>query len=147
MGNEPLGAKTSEAITEKDFWSYLCFQQRRLWFSPHLERERQNELKSRVLRWRELDLMLFLTSTGMTGTVTRNVGLGDHVHKISGGDRQLAILSADSSLAHVTGKGLVLQPDRHLPFSPYREPELLRAASERRLEIDVATLLYLSGYF
>jgi hypothetical protein len=111
------------------------------------EFERQNELKSRVLRWRELDLMLFLTSTGMTGTATRNVNLGDQVHKFSGGDRQLAILSADSSMAHVTGKGLELQPDNHLPSFPYRDPELFEAAGEKKLEIDVATLLYLSGYF
>jgi hypothetical protein len=115
--------------------------------SPFHETERQNELKSRVLRWRELDLMLFLTSTGMTGTAIRNVNLGDQVHKISGGDRQLAILSADSSLAHVTGKGLELQPDNHLPSFTYRDPELFGAAGEKKLEIDVATLLYLSGYF
>lgn len=147
VGNKPLGAKSTETITEEDFWKYLWLQQAELWLSPHYESSRQSELKSRVLRWRELDLMLFLTSTGMTGTATRNVSLGDQVHKISGGDRQLAFLSADSSLAHVTGKGLELRPDNHLPSFPYRNPELFGAAGERMQEIDAATLLYLSGYF
>ena len=48
-------------------------------------------------------------------------------------------LSADSGLAHVTGKGLELQPDNFPPSFPYREPGLVIETGEKKLEVNVAT--------
>lgn len=133
-------------VTEEDFWNYLLSQQAHLGPSKPVNQGELKVNKRLSQRWRDLDLKLFLTSTGMTGTVTRNVKLGDQVYRICGGVRQLAIISTDTT-EEVTGKGLELSVDYYPPEFPYADPRGFIEGKEKTLKVDTATLLYLCGYF
>ncbi|EPE24230.1 hypothetical protein GLAREA_08080 [Glarea lozoyensis ATCC 20868] len=130
------------ANSEEKFWTYIRHQHRNIWRQdPQTFVEQHQETLDRISKWKDLDLHIFLTSTGILGTATRNVKLRDRVYKTRHGDRRLAILSRVSDFTQVSGKGLEIISDVSFP-DMYKENGGMKS-----LEVDMATLLFLSGYF
>jgi hypothetical protein len=135
----PCGTFFTDTSIEEGFWKYISYQStHKLRPRPPQTPEQHAKSLDRLLTWEKLGLVIFLTSNGMVGTATRNVNLGDRVHKINFDGRKLAILSADSGFTQVSGKGLVIGTD---------SLEKLEKGSRRTVNVDMATLLFLCGYF
>jgi hypothetical protein len=107
---------------------------------------------------REPCIMCFGTSTQMFGCVTHNVKVGDIVCKAGSGLGCLAIIRKVGDSYELTGKGLE-RTERDVPDSGSDWDVERNGGSQKKknrtrelgdgieLHVDVATLLYLSGYF
>ncbi|KAE9379795.1 HET-domain-containing protein [Stipitochalara longipes BDJ] len=106
------------------------------------------------------NIVSFGTSTGLYGLATHNVHVGDRVYKIDGSlPGRLAFISKFGNSYQLTGKGLqkgwLANIDgSDLDFSILDEDTKQADSSRKRrvenrteMQVDVVTLLYLSGYF